>query len=181
MAHCAIRSVIFLLRIKHNTHSQSHMRLRKKTASCMNILTRHWAGFFMEVTACDHIPVYRGSIQAPPSDPAYPTVHELVERLITEYTPPGGTYNADDYGYVILIEEANVERALGEISDSCTLLHIYWEGIMPSDGFFIAIYLANNEYGLVFVIPDAPWVDGKLRQLIENTLDPLPETGSINR
>ena len=112
----------------------------------------------------------------PPSVPAFPTVKDLVERIIPEYTPPGGTYNWQDYGYVILIQEADVNRTLDEIWDGCTLLDIYWEGIMKQGDFFIAIYLANNEYGLVFVIPDAPWVDGELRQLIEDTLDPLPET-----
>ena len=108
----------------------------------------------------------------PPTDPAHNTVQELVERLITAYTSPGGTYNADDYGYVILIEEDDVNRTLDEIWDGCTLLNIYWEGIMKQGDFFIAIYLANNEYGLVFVIPDAPWVDGELRAMIEDTLDP---------
>ena len=63
----------------------------------------------------------------PPTDPAFPTIKDLVDRLITEYTPPGGTYNHEDYG-------------------------------------------------LVFVIPDAPWVDGELRAMIEDNLDPLPET-----
>ena len=29
---------------------------------------------------------------------------------------------------------------------------------MLQGDFFIAIYLANNEYGLCFVIPDAPWI-----------------------
>jgi hypothetical protein len=47
---------------------------------------------------------------------------------------------------------------------------------MLRDGFYTAIYLANNEYGLCFVIPDAPWVDGELRELIEDILDPLPTT-----
>ena len=110
----------------------------------------------------------------PPDDPAFPTVKDLVNRLIAEHTPPGGTYNADDYGYVILIEESNVNRTLDEIWDGCRLLDIYWEGIMKQGDFFIAIYLANNEYGLVFVVPDADWVDGELRQMIEDTLDPLP-------
>jgi hypothetical protein len=112
----------------------------------------------------------------PPDNPAFPTVQELVDRLITEYTPPGGTYNHEDYGYVILIEEPDVDRTLDEIWDGCTLLNIYWEGIMLRDGFFIAIYLANNEYGLIFVIPDAPWVNGDLRAMIEETLDPPLES-----
>ena len=108
----------------------------------------------------------------PPTDPAFPTVKDLVDRLITAYTTPGQPYNADDYGYVILIQEADVNRTLDEIWDGCRLLDIYWEGIMRRGDFFIAIYLANNEYGLVFVIPDAPWVNGELRQMIEDTLDP---------
>ena len=117
----------------------------------------------------------------PSSDPAYPTVKELVDRLITAYTEPGKPYNWQDYGYVILIEEADVNRTLDEVWDGCTLLEIYWEGIMLRDGFFIAIYLANNEYGLIFVIPDAPWVNGELRLMIDDNLDPLPEPSSINR
>ena len=112
----------------------------------------------------------------PPTDPAFPTVQELVDRLITAYTEPGQPYNWQDYGYVILIEESDANRTLDEIWDGCTLLDIYWEGIMKQGDFFIAIYLADNEYGLVFVIPDAPWVNGELRQMIEDTLDPLPET-----
>ena len=112
----------------------------------------------------------------PENHPAHNTVKDLVQRLITEYTPPGQSYNAEDYGYVILIQEGDTDRTLDEIWDGCTLLNIYWEGITKRGDFFIAIYLANNEYGLCFVIPDAPWVDGELRQLIEDILDPLPES-----
>ena len=79
----------------------------------------------------------------PPTDPAYPTVQELVDRLITAYTLPGQPYNHEDYGYVILIEEGDVNRTLDEIWDGCTLLNILWEGIMLRDGFFVAIYLAD--------------------------------------
>ncbi len=114
------------------------------------------------------------------TDPAYPTIKELVERLITAYTQQGQPYNWRDYGYVILIQESDVDRNLDEIWDGCTLLDIYWEGIMLRDGFFIAIYLANNEYGLIFLIPDAPWVNGELRQMIEDTLDLPQESLSIN-
>jgi hypothetical protein len=34
-------------------------------------------------------------------------------------------------------------------------------------GYLIGIFLANNEYGLTFVIPDADWVDGELRDMID--------------
>jgi len=35
------------------------------------------------------------------------------------------------------------------------------------DGYFYAIYLANNEFGIGFLIPDAEWVKGELRALLD--------------
>jgi hypothetical protein len=109
-----------------------------------------------------------------PDDPAYATVKELIEQLISAYSPPGRTYDAEDDGYIILIEPEDAQRELDELWEGCSLLRIPWEGIMLRDGFYIGIWLANNEYGLTFVIPDAPWICGKLRSLIEDILDPLP-------
>jgi hypothetical protein len=107
-----------------------------------------------------------------PKDPAHPVIQKLIDQLIRAYTWEGHPYNAEDYGYIILIEPQDTDRVLDEIWDDWTLLDIPWEGITPRDGFYTAIFLANNEYGLVFVIPDADWVKGKLREVIENTLDP---------
>jgi hypothetical protein len=110
----------------------------------------------------------------PPDHHAHNTVRELIDQLITAYSPPGRAYDPEDDGYIILIEPEDAQRELDELWDGCTLMNIPWEGIMLQGDFFIAIYLANNEYGLTFVIPDAPWICGKLRSLIEDILDPLP-------
>jgi len=107
-----------------------------------------------------------------PKDPAFPIVEDLVKRLITDYIAEGYDYIPEDDGYTILVEPKDVDRELTELWDGCTLLNIYWEGISKQGEFFIAVYLANNEYGLCFVIPDAPWVDGELRKMIEDNLDP---------
>ena len=110
----------------------------------------------------------------PENHSTHATIEELIVQLITAYSPPGRSYDPEDDGYVILIEAEDADRELDELWDGCTLLNIPWEGIMLRDGFYIAIYLANNEYGLTFVIPDADWVTGKLRDMIEDILDPLP-------
>ena len=112
----------------------------------------------------------------PPDHPAFPTVRTLVHDLITAYTDPGQPYDHEAYGYVALVQEGDADRTLDEIWDGCTLLNIPWEGIAKRGDFFIAIYLANNEYGLCFAIPDAPWVNGELRRLIEDILDPVELT-----
>jgi len=59
-----------------------------------------------------------------PSDPAYNTVKDLVERLIADYTWEGHLYNPDWYGYTILIQEGDTERTLGEIWDYWFALNI---------------------------------------------------------
>jgi len=45
---------------------------------------------------------------------------------------------------------------------------------MLKDGYLVAIYLTYKEYGLCFVNPYAPWVNGELHRLIKDILDPLP-------
>ena len=107
-----------------------------------------------------------------PGDPSYPLIQELIKELIEAYTWEDHPYNPDWYGYIILIEPEDSDRTLDELWDGATLLNIPWEGIMLRDGFYIAIYLANNEYGLSFVIPDADWVNGELRSMILSILDP---------
>jgi len=107
-----------------------------------------------------------------PDDPAFPIVEDLIKRLITEYIAEGYEYIPADDGWIVLIEPEDVDRELDELWEGCTLLSIYWEGISKQGDFFIAIYLANNQYGLCFVIPDAPWVNGELRKIIEDNLDP---------
>ena len=111
-----------------------------------------------------------------PDDPAHDVIKELIDDLISAYTWEGHPYNPDWYGYIILIEPEDVDRVLDELWDGCTLLNIPWEGITLQGDFYIAIYLANNEYGLSFVIPDEDWVTGELREMIEYILDPLPSS-----
>ena len=107
--------------------------------------------------------------QLPATDSAYPLVKQLVERCIVPYDTP---YRPEDEGWIVLIQEGDVEGPLTDVWDDWSLLDIPWEGIMKVGDFFQAIFLANNEFGLVFVIPDAPWVRGRLRQVIEAHLDP---------
>ena len=112
--------------------------------------------------------------QLPEDDPAYPIVADLVQRLIVNYEAEGFTYDPSADGWVVLIQESDADRPLTDIWDGDTkLTDLFWEGFSKPDGhFFLGIYLANNQFGLCFVIPDAPWVDGDLRKVIEENLDP---------
>jgi hypothetical protein len=100
-----------------------------------------------------------------PDDPVYPLIKELVESLIVAYTTPERPYLADDYGWIILIEEQDVDAVLEDMG--CKLTELLWEGAAMRGNFYLAIYLANDDFGISYVIPDAPWVNGKLRKLLD--------------
>ena len=51
----------------------------------------------------------------PADDPAYATVKELIEQLISAYSPPGRAYDAENDGYIILIQPEDADRTLDEL------------------------------------------------------------------
>ena len=111
-----------------------------------------------------------------PTDPVFPIVEDLVKRLITNYIAEGYVYRPSDDGWICVVQQCDKDRVLTEIWPDWTLLDIPWEGISLVDGFYQAVFLANDQFGIVFIIPDADWVDGDLRRMIEDHLDPIPET-----
>jgi hypothetical protein len=109
-----------------------------------------------------------------PDDPAFTIVEDLVKRLITDYISEGYDYRPEDDGWICVVQECDKDRVLTEIWSDWTLLDIPWEGISLVDGFYQAVFLANDQFGLVFLIPDAPWLTDELRRMIDDHLDPSP-------
>ena len=105
-----------------------------------------------------------------PDDPARPVMEELVRVLIDDFTTPGHPYDADDYGYLVLIEPGDTDRELNEI-DMPKLTEVLWEGASMRHGFIYAVYLGTDDYGIGFLIPDAPWIDSELREVLDSILD----------
>jgi uncharacterized protein YhdP len=85
-------------------------------------------------------------------------------------------YDPEADGWIVLIEESDATRQLTEIwgDDAYRLIDIPWEGVTRQDGFYVAIFLANNDFGLVFVIPDEDWLPDELRNVLEANLVPSP-------
>ncbi len=101
-----------------------------------------------------------------PFDPAYPVIKELVEQLIDAYTYPGHPYIPEDYGYCALLEQSDINGTY-DVPGIGNLLDVLWEGAFKKDGFYVAIVLWNDDAGMTVTIPDAPWVKGKLKELLD--------------
>jgi hypothetical protein len=104
--------------------------------------------------------------QLSPGDPSYAVVADLVQRLLV-----AEGYDPDADGWLILVEAGDTDRVLTELWDDRRLVDIPWEGITREGDCFLAVFLANNQFGLAFLIPDAHWVNGDLRRVIEHNLE----------
>lgn len=100
-------------------------------------------------------------------DPAYAVIKELIDLLIKPLTPASGGYDFNGYGYLVLVEEGDLDGVIDLPEIACTFEEVLWEGASMRDGFYYAIYLANDEFGIGFVIPDADWLKPEHRDLLD--------------
>ena len=110
----------------------------------------------------------------PPDDPAHHIIEDLAQKLLTAEIMER-PYDPDADGYLVAIDEKDIDRPLTEIwgDDAYRLIDVPWEGVTRQHGFFTAIFLADNDFGLVFVIPDEDWVPDALVEVLEDNLVPL--------
>jgi len=105
-----------------------------------------------------------------PANPALPVLEEVLHRLLAVYATPSHRYRPEHHGYIVLIEEGDVGHALDLPELKYRLEEIPWEGAAMHGSFFHAVHLTNNEFGISFLIPDAPWVKGELRAVLEDLM-----------
>jgi hypothetical protein len=114
-----------------------------------------------------------------PADPAVPIINDLLNTLIVGGERTGHTYNPDNDGYIALMERDDADRVIHELWCDRTLADVPYEGVSKRDGFWIAIYLSNNQFGIIFLIPDRDWLGEELREVLEDNLVPTTEKSTL--
>ncbi len=90
--------------------------------------------------------------QLPANHSLYDPTKTLLERLIVPYDLPEKPYRADEEGFIVICEDGDQDGPLKSIwpDDAYTLADIPWEGVMKRPGYYEGIFLANNEFGIIF-------------------------------
>ena len=65
-----------------------------------------------------------------------------------------------------------IDRVLDLFTPPRKLEDVFWEGVEVRSGHFIAVFLPNNQFGLIFVIPDEDWLPHGLRRVLCENLVP---------
>ena len=104
-------------------------------------------------------------------DPVYASIYDTVKQLVATYTDDP-SYRPHDDGYVVLLEPDDVDRVLDDLDIPYRLSEVPFEVVSMIDDHFYGLYLANNQFGISFLIPDAEWLPDELRRHLEKNLDP---------
>ena len=94
-----------------------------------------------------------------------------VRRVVLPMVSPP-TYRPGEDGYVVLVEPSDVSRELSDLGLPYRLHEVPLEGVSLEHGLFHAVYLANNQFCLSFLIPDADWLPDELRAHLMANLNP---------
>ena len=98
--------------------------------------------------------------------PLGPMLSGIVIRMLGHFE-----YSPEDDGFVVLVEPGDVDRVLTDLCLPYRLCEVTFEAVHMLEGHYCGIYLANNQFAITFLIPDADWVQGELRQHLENLLE----------
>ncbi len=111
--------------------------------------------------------------QLPSTDPPRDIIRKIVHSFIVEGDRSGYTYDPAADGYVVLVQEADLSSDSRDVWNEQSLGELLWEGVHREGDHYIAVYQPNNQFGLVFVIPDANWLGTELRTVLEDNLVPV--------
>jgi hypothetical protein len=99
-------------------------------------------------------------------------VRKILTDLITASEREKGYYSPREDGFVALLEKDDPEEQwLGVFG--WALPEAQFEEVSREGGCFVATIL-NNDYGISLIIPDEPWLDAAVRNLLERVSAPEP-------
>ena len=110
-------------------------------------------------------------------DSSYSLIEDLVYRLCVDIPKENFKYDPSADGWINLVQPNDIGRVITEIWDDWTLLDVEWEAVTRhksnQSSFLVACFLCDNQKGFLFIFDEnADWLQGELRQILEEHLDP---------
>ncbi|MBT3203229.1 MAG: hypothetical protein HOM14_06730 [Gammaproteobacteria bacterium] len=106
----------------------------------------------------------------PRNDPAYLLVREYLLRLMVTADDSCQCWCPESQGFIVQLEESDTSRNLMPVWQD-QFKDIPFESVHYQDGFYIAVVILNNNFGLIWLVEDAPWIDGPIRDVLKRNMD----------
>ena len=89
------------------------------------------------------------------TDPAHPVISTLIDNFKTDPVT------------IALMQPGDVNHPLAELFNA---EDVSLDGVVQQQGMYLIVLQTDYGYGIVFVVPNAGWLGGELRQYIEHNL-----------
>jgi len=109
--------------------------------------------------------------QLPSNHPARVPVKEHLGFYRQMYDSPSYPCDPDSCGWVVLIEEVDIDRKLSEIWTDWKLADVPWENAYKDGDFIIALFIPNDDFKLTFIIPSGPAIYDELPQTLKDIIN----------
>ncbi|SMF97239.1 hypothetical protein SAMN02949497_4659 [Methylomagnum ishizawai] len=98
-------------------------------------------------------------------------ISALIRRLVSDLILACHPYDPEADGYVALIEDGGDLADLSALGLPYALDSVPFEAVQVEAGCYVGVFLANNQFGLTVVVPDAPWLPPEYRSALEAQRD----------
>ena len=89
-------------------------------------------------------------------------------------------HTAQEDGYAALIEATDVDLVLMDVGLPYRLIDVPFEAVRMVEGHYVGVFLANNQFAITFLVPDAPWLPSAVREHLEKHMESqLRENGHL--
>ena len=91
------------------------------------------------------------------TDQAHPVISTLISNLFTDNEPVT----------IALMQSHDADHPLAEL---CNAEDVSLEGVVEQGAVFLVVFETDYGYGIIFVVPNAEWLNDNLRLCIEENL-----------
>lgn len=106
------------------------------------------------------------------SNPCYDIVEKLMISFVVEGERSGYSYDPATQGYVIYVQEEDLDSQSQDVWNEQALIETLWEGVHREGDYYISIHCPNNSFALIAVIPEGI-ISAELRAVLEDNLVPV--------
>ncbi|SMF97221.1 hypothetical protein SAMN02949497_4641 [Methylomagnum ishizawai] len=98
-------------------------------------------------------------------------ISALIRGLVGDLIVACHPYDPEADGYVALVEDGDDLAELSALGLPYGLDCVPFEAVEVEAGCYVGVFLANNQFGLTVVVPDAPWLPPECRSALEAQRD----------
>jgi hypothetical protein len=100
-----------------------------------------------------------------------PEMADLIRKVVCDLVLACHPYDPEADGYVVLVEGGDDLADLSVLGLPYALDRVPFEAVQVEAGCYVGVFLANNQFGLTLVVPDAPWLPPECRRALEDQRD----------